>query len=44
MFDLLMELNAEQGTALVVVTHDLALASRMGRVLHMRDGAIVEGE
>ncbi|MGD9889636.1 MAG: lipoprotein-releasing ABC transporter ATP-binding protein LolD [Halothiobacillaceae bacterium] len=44
MFDLLMELNAEQGTALVVVTHDLALASRMGRVLHMRDGAIVEAE
>jgi len=41
MFDLLMELNAEQGTALVVVTHDLALASRMERVLHMRDGAIV---
>ncbi len=44
MFDLLMELNAEQGTALVVVTHDLALASRMARVLHMRDGMIVEAE
>ena len=44
MFDLLMELNAEQGTALVVVTHDLALASRMERVLYMRDGAIVEVE
>ena len=44
MFDLLMELNAEQGTALVVVTHDLSLASRMERVLHMRDGAIVEAE
>lgn len=44
MFDLLMELNAEQGTALVVVTHDLALASRMGRVLHMCDGAIVAAE
>jgi lipoprotein-releasing system ATP-binding protein len=44
MFDLLMELNAEQGTALVVVTHDLSLAARMDRVLHMRDGAIVEAE
>lgn len=40
MFDLLMELNAEQGTALVVVTHDMALAGRMGRVLRMRDGAL----
>lgn len=40
MFDLLMELNAEQGTALVVVTHDLDLAARMGRVVRMRDGAL----
>jgi lipoprotein-releasing system ATP-binding protein len=44
MFDLLMELNAEQGTALVVVTHDMSLAARMDRVLHMRDGAIVAAD
>ncbi|MGK0673187.1 MAG: lipoprotein-releasing ABC transporter ATP-binding protein LolD [Halothiobacillaceae bacterium] len=40
MFDLLMALNAEHGTALVVVTHDLGLASRMDRVLRMRDGML----
>ncbi len=44
MFELMRELNSEQGTALVVVTHDLSLASRMQRVLHMRDGAIVAAE
>lgn len=44
MFELMRELNSEQGTALVVVTHDLSLASRMQRVLHMRDGLIVAAE
>jgi putative ABC transport system ATP-binding protein len=33
-------LNAD-GTALVVVTHDAAVAARATRTIHMRDGAIV---
>jgi lipoprotein-releasing system ATP-binding protein len=37
-FQLLGELNASQGTAFLVVTHDLQLAKRMSRQLEMRDG------
>jgi putative ABC transport system ATP-binding protein len=36
--ELLEGLNAERGVALVVVTHDLELAARARRRLHMRDG------
>ena len=39
-FQLLGELNAAQGTAFLVVTHDLQLAKRMGRQLEMRDGRL----
>ncbi|XTZ36874.1 lipoprotein-releasing ABC transporter ATP-binding protein LolD [Salmonella enterica] len=37
-FQLLGELNQSQGTAFLVVTHDLQLAKRMNRQLEMRDG------
>lgn len=36
--DLLFELNKERGTTLVMVTHDLALANRCNRILHLHDG------
>ena len=39
-FELLGELNVRQGTAFLVVTHDLQLASRMSRQLEMRDGRL----
>ncbi|MBS99752.1 MAG: lipoprotein-releasing system ATP-binding protein LolD [Oceanospirillaceae bacterium] len=37
---LLERLNREQGTAFVTVTHDMALAQRMDRVLEIRDGCL----
>src|SRR5690606_15083389 len=39
-FELLLELNAALGTAVVVVTHDPELASRMARVLTLEDGRL----
>ncbi|SDM59184.1 putative ABC transport system ATP-binding protein [Geoalkalibacter ferrihydriticus] len=36
--ELLFGLQAEQGTTLILITHDEALAQRCGRRLHMADG------
>jgi len=38
---LLLELNREEGVTLIVVTHALELAQRMGRVLELKGGRLV---
>ena len=40
-FALMLELNRERGTSLVVVTHDVRLASRMERVYELVDGTLI---
>ncbi|HCL28934.1 MAG TPA: ABC transporter [Candidatus Latescibacteria bacterium] len=40
--DLLFDLNREADTTLVLVTHDIDLARRCGRIIRLRAGAVVE--
>jgi lipoprotein-releasing system ATP-binding protein len=40
--DLLLELNHEQGTALIVVTHSMELASKMDKIYKLIDGKLIE--
>lgn len=42
--DLLFELNREQGTTLVMVTHDERLAQRCGSALHLEAGRLKEDQ
>jgi lipoprotein-releasing system ATP-binding protein len=40
-FDLMLDLNLQVGTALAIVTHDPELAARTDRTLHLVDGRLV---
>jgi len=41
-FDLMLDLNRQMNTALVIVTHDQQLANRMDRVLMLQEGILSE--
>ncbi|HEV7715926.1 MAG TPA: lipoprotein-releasing ABC transporter ATP-binding protein LolD [Steroidobacteraceae bacterium] len=43
-FELMLELNRERGTSLVIVTHDLRIAARMERALEIEGGTLREVE
>jgi putative ABC transport system ATP-binding protein len=38
--DLLLDLNRERGTTLVIVTHDPRIADQTQRMIHVRDGVV----
>ena len=40
--DLLLDLNREQGTTMVLVTHEASIAESAGRRILMRDGLVVD--
>jgi lipoprotein-releasing system ATP-binding protein len=41
-YDLFRRVNAEMGTAFLIVTHDRSIAQRTDRILEIRDGSLVQ--
>jgi len=44
LMELLLELNRAEGTAMILATHDVRVAERMRRVLHLHDGRLIDDE
>jgi putative ABC transport system ATP-binding protein len=42
--NLLFELNKEKGTTLIIVTHDMDLASKTGRIIRLKGGHVVSDQ
>jgi putative ABC transport system ATP-binding protein len=40
--ELLLRMNEERGTTLIIVTHDPEIAEQTQRVIHIRDGVVAE--
>jgi len=42
--DMFQQLNRDEGNTIILVTHDPEVARHAGRVIHIRDGIIVDGD
>jgi putative ABC transport system ATP-binding protein len=40
--DLILQLNKDRGTTILIVTHDPKIAAQTGRIIQLRDGLLVE--